>query len=90
MTIDITSPLPTSDEYELPCAGKWALFDSIARADQQAAAVLCMGCKARPTCARLRDEIAADVTARSNLVGTWAGITFGGQKVPPRQHFKGA
>lgn len=90
MTFDITSPLPTSEEYETPCAGRWVLFDSTAPADQTAAAALCRGCQARRTCADIRDELAADITARNNLVGTWAGITFGGQKVAPRRHFRGA
>jgi hypothetical protein len=76
MTFDLTSPLPTSEEYETPCAGRWVLFDSRKPDDQAQAVALCRTCKVQPACERLLADTLSSITMRAAVQGTWAGRTF--------------
>lgn len=81
----------SADDFETPCYGQSALFDSTYRLDHQAAKLICEGtrdtpgCPYRIACLRLLEQTKkAAGTVEAGPVGTWGGVLVGVPGSPGR------
>lgn len=73
---------PSKLDNEVPCAGRWDLFDSTDQADHLEARAMCDACPALTWCrdyARNVAETAPHIDTSSAMTGTWAGLLYGRQ-----------